>query len=130
MFWASSNWLLPYGNRLPESKNSGKRYFLKNSLGQFCAVQSFLWKILFNFLMLFLRFLHTLSLFLNLHLNLLDSLILFEWIFNNIWHHQNNLGSFSSTISPFLMMTWLDSLKLYWYAKIIEISNELPCMCS
>ena len=129
MFWASSNWLLPYGNRLPESKNSGKRYFLKNSLGQFCAVQSFLWKILFNFLMLFLRFLHTLSLFLNLHLNLLDSLILFEWIFNNIWHHQNNLGSFSSTLIMY-DLTWLDSLKLYWYAKIIEISNELPCMCS
>ena len=47
--------------------------------------------------MFFLRFLHILSLLLILYLNLLDSLILFEWIFNNIWHHQNNIGSFAST---------------------------------
>jgi len=114
LFWASGNRLLPYGNRLPESKNSGKRFFFEKFFWTNCVIQSFLWKILFILiLMLFLRFLHILSLLLNLHLNLLDSLILFEWIFNSLWHHQNNLGSFASTISPFLMMTNLEIKRIY-----------------
>ena len=99
LFWTSGNRSLPYGNRLPESKNSGKRFFFEKLFWTNCAIQSFLWKILFILiLMFFLKFLHILSLLLNLHLNLLDSLILFEWIFNNLWRHQNNLGSFASTI--------------------------------
>ena len=79
LFWASSNWLLPYGNRLPESKNSGKRFFIEKFFWRNCAIQSFLWKTLFILiLMLFLRFLHILSLLLNLHLNVLD-------FFNLVW---------------------------------------------
>jgi len=101
-----------------------KKYFLKNSLGQFCVVQSFLRKILFKLiLMLFLMFLHILSLLLNLHLNLLDSLILFEWIFNNLWHHQNTHGSFASTISPFLMMTNPKMKRIY---AIFDLSFTHP----
>jgi len=34
LFWASGNRLLPYGNRLPESKNFDKDFSLKNSFGQ------------------------------------------------------------------------------------------------
>jgi len=102
LFWASGNRLRPSSNRLSESKNFCKRFFFEKLFWTNCTIQSFLWKILFILiLMLFLRFLHILSLLLNLHLNLLDSLIWFEWIFNNLWHHQNTLGSFASThLSP------------------------------
>jgi len=74
LFWASGNRLLSYGNRLPESKNSGKRFFFEKLFWTNCAIQSFLWKILFILiLMVFLIFLHILSLL----LNLLDFLYLF-----------------------------------------------------
>jgi len=46
LFWASGNRLLPYGNRLPESKNSGKRFFFEKFFWKNCVIQSFLWKIL------------------------------------------------------------------------------------
>jgi len=73
-----------------------KDFSLKNSFGQIVLFNIFFEKFFFILiLMLFLRLLHILSLL----LNLLDSLILFEWIFNNLWHHQNNLGSFASTES-------------------------------
>ena len=86
LFWTSGNRLLPYGNRLPESKSSSKRFFFKKFFWTNCSIQSFLWKSLFILiLMLFLRFLQILSLLLNLHLNLLDSLILFECIFLKIF---------------------------------------------
>ena len=79
-----------------------KDFSLKNYFGQIGLFNIFFWKNIFILiLMLFLRLLYILSLL----LNLLDSLILFEWIFNNLWHHQNTLGSFASTISPFFMMT-------------------------
>ena len=41
LFWASGNQLLPYGNRLPESKNSGKRFFFENLFWTNCAIQYF-----------------------------------------------------------------------------------------
>jgi len=99
LFWASCNRLLPYGNRLPESKNSGKRFFFEKFFWTNCDIQSFLWKILFILiLMFFLKFLHILSLLLNLHLNLLDFFnLVWMYLFKNLWHHQNNLGSFTST---------------------------------
>ena len=61
-------------------------FSLKNSLEQNCAIQS--WKNLFILiLMLFLKFLHILSLLLNLHLNLDSSLEswLFTWILILDW---------------------------------------------
>jgi len=52
-----------------------KRFFFEKLFWTNCAIQSFLWKILFILiLMLFLKFLHILSLLLNLYLNL-DSLL-------------------------------------------------------
>ena len=38
LFWASGNRLLPYGNRLPESKNSGKRFFFEKFFWTNCAI--------------------------------------------------------------------------------------------
>jgi len=94
LFWASGNRLLPYGNQLPESKNFGKRFFFWKN----CAIQSFLWKILFILiLMLFLRFLHILSLLLNLHLNLLD-------FFNLVW----TIFGIIKIILEALLLQWSD----------------------
>ena len=42
LFWTSGNRSLPYGNRLPESKNSGKRFFFEKFFWTSCAIQSFL----------------------------------------------------------------------------------------
>jgi len=42
--WASGNQLLPSGNRLPKSKNSGKRFFFEKFFWTSCAIQSFLLK--------------------------------------------------------------------------------------
>jgi len=42
MFWASGNRLLPYGNRLPESKNFGKKIFLEKFSWMFLKNISFL----------------------------------------------------------------------------------------
>ena len=50
MFWASGNRLLPYGNRLPESKNSGKRFSLKNSFGQIVLFNLFFEKFFLTYL--------------------------------------------------------------------------------
>ena len=46
----TDNRLLSSGNRLPESKNLGKRFSLENSLEQNCAIQSFLLKKIFLYL--------------------------------------------------------------------------------
>jgi len=97
LFWASGNRLLLSGNRLPESKNSGKRFFFEKFFWKNCAIQSFLWKILF---ILILRFLHILSLL----LNLLDFFNLFECIFDS-WN---------------LLESWF----LTWVFGIIKISLE------
>jgi len=86
-------------------KNSGKRFFFEKLFWTNCAIQSFLWKNLFIFiLMLFLKFLHILSLLLNLYLNL-DWMTLWflklAWILIldlSLWHHQNKSGSFASTV--------------------------------
>ena len=45
LFWAFGNRLLPYGNRLEESKNSGKRFFFEKFFGTNCAIKSFLWNL-------------------------------------------------------------------------------------
>ena len=42
--WASGNRLLPYGNRLPKSKNSGKRFFFEKFFWKNCVIQSFIFK--------------------------------------------------------------------------------------
>jgi len=75
-------------------KNFFEKFFWTNY-----TIQSFLWKILFILiLMFFLKFLQILSLLLNLHLNLLDFFnLVWMYLFKNLWHHQNNIGSFAST---------------------------------
>ena len=78
-------------------------------LDNFVLFNLFSEKFFLTYLDVFFRLLHILSLLLNLHLNLLDSLILFEWIFNNIWHHQNNLGSFASTKLTRSLTAWTTS---------------------
>ena len=41
---ATGNWLLPSGNRLPESKTLGKRFFFEKFFWTNCVIQSFLLK--------------------------------------------------------------------------------------
>ena len=48
LFWASHNRLLPYGNRLLGSKNSGKRFFFEKFFWKNCDIQSFLLKKTFD----------------------------------------------------------------------------------
>jgi len=81
LFWASGNRLLSYGNQLSESKNSDKRFFFEKFFLYLSWCFSWGSCISWVFTWIFLI-----------------SLILFEWIFNNLWHHQNNLGSFASTL--------------------------------
>jgi len=79
LFWASGNRLLSYGNRLPESKNSGKRFFFEKFIWTNCVIQSFLWKILFILILIFfLRFLHIFE-------SSLEYSLESSWFFNLVW---------------------------------------------
>jgi len=82
LFWASGNRLLPYGNWLPESKNSGKRFFFEKFFWTSCAIQSFLWKKSFyTYLDVFLEVLVYLESSLE---SSLESWFLIEWLFGII----------------------------------------------
>ena len=116
MFWVSGNRLLPYGNRLPESKNSGKRFFFEKFFWTKCAIQS-LKKIIYTYFDAFLEALAYLESFLD---SSLESWFLIEWLFDS-W---NLLESWF--LIEWLFDSWnlLESWFLTWVFGIIKISLE------
>ena len=106
LFWASGNRLLPYGNRLPKSKNSGKRFFFEKFFWKNYAIQYFLLKKYFYTYLEVLAYLES-----SLESSL-ESWFLIEWPFDS-WN---------------LLESWF----LTWVFGIIKISLEalLPHICN
>jgi len=99
LFWASGNRLLPMVIDYQRVKTLVKDFSLKNSFGQIVLFNLFFEKF-FLYLSWCFYWGSCISWVFSWIFTwiFLISLILFEWIFNNLWHHQNNLGSFVSTI--------------------------------